>query len=221
MAAVPAFHPDTRRTGLDGFDQRYGGLVPGEVLVLASDELDHARGLALAMAAQATRADAERRQRPGQVWWYRAGSYWTPQRFRAELQAHAGEGAARISCTGVERSGIVRARDLEKQARGWVDQVDVPGLIVVDTIEDVAGRWSSRAQALKGISLKRPHVPVVVLALHVRGAGPSPATFADVGDAADFLMWATPKVILGARTGMVVDVRKARSGYPEARFSVV
>lgn len=218
---MPAFHPDTRRTGLGGFDEHYGGLVPCELVVLASDVLDQARRLALDIAAQATRGDPDRGHRPGQVWWYCAGVSWPYLRFRQEFHARGGD-LARVSCTGVAGARTINARELERHARAWADAADVPGLVVVDALDDVGGQWATRAQAFKSISMTRPQVPVVALAHSTHAKGPKPATYADVGDAADFLLWATvpPALLFGDAGAVEVDVRKARNGFPEARFTL-
>ena len=222
--AIPGTLPhDIRPTLVGPFDALYGGLIPGEVAVLASDDIDLARLVALDIAAGVVQPNEERRSKAAQAVWYRAGpDGWPSWVYEAELRTRSPEYARRVDVSG---SSGIHANELHTRIRTWAERADGPALVVIDTLEGLAGRTGTQARAFKGMALRRPQVAVLLLSLwpHTRQA-PTVADYDELGEAVDFLVHLQgpdrPSDIqlrlLAPPDSMVCDVRKARSGYAPA-----
>lgn len=219
------FRLPPRRT-FAAFDEVYGGLVPGEVAVLACDHLDVARFLALDVAAAAVQADPERRVGLGQALWYTADVHrWPTHRYEAELRVRVPEHFPRIQVTGTPK---IPADEWEKQVRSWAQNAQGPALVVLDGLDGLLGRADTQARMLKRLSLREPKVAILVLASWPHASGPTLADYNDIGEAVDFLVWLqVPFAASGRQVSLLApsvtalcDVRKARAGVSPATMRI-
>lgn len=223
-------YTDTRPTGVAPFDREYGGLAAGEVAILTSDVLEHARWLALDLAAVVLRGETERGQRPGQVFYYQAGAHWPARRVEAELSVRLGDLTRWVEVTGVtstRRDQRIHASELAARARSWVDGANNPVLVIVDALADVGGESGTVARSVKLLALRHPQISVLLLDLHPHGQPPSAADLDHLGDAVDFLAHLTvPAEPPRGQMGMfrpqkgepVLNVVKARQGASPMRL---
>lgn len=197
--------PGVWPSGLAAFDERYRGLIPGEVAVLAGTDHAALRDVALQFVAGALSSGPE-----GQVRWAAMASDWSTIRYDQEVVRLVGQDRARRF--EVRRSNPVLATELHTSVRAWATAERgrcIPALVVVETFEAIRGRADSVHLALKPMALKHPMVAVLLLS-HLsrpRKGGPRVADYDQVGDAIDFLLW------LHDNDGSPrLSVRKARNG---------
>lgn len=190
-------------TGMDAWDTVYGGLLPDELVVLASDDLALGRGLALTWLDGLLRAAQPRRRR---ACWYRAGPVgtWDPGEHGRQVRQHVGEHGELLDLPTVAQQPGSRlesvaqvAGRVRSWADGWQDGPPVVG-IVVDALPALA-RSRDRGRDLRLLA-RRLQCPVVVLDLLPTRSGRPVSALADD---ADHLLIVTP---------LHIEVRTTRRG---------